>query len=343
MNNYLRFSAVVLCVAMGNALKTALDPKEPRDLAPMEAKVEVPGETMSKHVGQMNGTASFGSGEDGWHKEPRVSNRKIYGFVHIPKVAGTSFAIDSTRFIPDGDGYFSAEKCPSGILDELSRRVDENHLSGMSFRLLTFLRDPTAHVQSQYLEMLHDDDWKWVGRKTFLRKCPNISAFLDRFTSDPGKEHPEHIGYYPRDMQTRSLVCESLADGGNHGPRVSGKFEIDTNRFQQALKNVDSYTFVGIVEFYQASMCIFHDKVQPGSPLPDFCDCGDEAKWSSFPHNHVSHHVPGHSSTDLSQEDRQKAATLTEHDQKIYKAGLERFHREVRELEKRRGLRIHCE
>jgi len=359
MNIYFRCSAHVLCVAMGSALKSphnvpletvvkpsprVLDPKqEPRDLDPIGAKADVPCESISKNAGQINGIASCVSGKDGWHREPNVSNRKVYGFIHIPKVAGDSFTINSKWYVPDGTGYYGAERCPAGILQELRRRVAKRHLSGMSFGLLTFLRDPTAHVQSQYMELKYDYGWHWGGKEQFLQDCPTITAYLDRFTTGNGTKHADYIAYHPQDMQTRSLTCEGLGEDIVTQPSDIHKYmEIDAHKLGEALKSVENYTFIGITEFFQASMCMFHDKVRPGSPLPDFCDCRDKVKWSTFPKNHESHHVPYHSLKDLSQEDLQKAAVLTENDQIVYKAGLKRFYREVRELEERRGLQIHC-
>jgi len=354
MNTYLRFFAIVLCVATGSAFKIAhnvptetvvkpspgvLGPnQEPRDLDPIGEKIVVPCDTISKNDGQTVDTASYVSAQDGWHKEPSASNRTIYGFIHIPKAAGSSFAADSARFIPDGDGYYSAERCPRGVLKQLRNRIAQHNLSGMSFGLLTFLRNPTAHVQSQYMELKYDNEFDWPRKAKFVRDCPTITQFLDRFTSGRGHKHADYIAYHPQDMQTRSLICEDEDNLGNHGYT-----EIDSHKLTEALKNVESYTFIGITEFFQASMCVFHDKVQPGTPLPDYCDCRNKPKWSTFPGNHISHHVPEHSLTDLSHEDILKAAMLTENDEKVYKAGLKRFYREIRELEERRGLRIHCE
>lgn len=268
-------------------------------------------------------------------QETHCDHAQVYGFVHIPKAAGSSFVVWTTPYIPGGDGYYSQEICPSQVLQQCKLGVQQGrgNLSGVSFELLTFLRAPRAHVYSQYLELKYDDVWHWAGKDKFIQEFQNITHFLDRFTSGEGTNHSDYLAYHPQDMQTRSLVC----DRDNHGYH-----ELHAADLERALENVHNFKFIGIVEFYQASTCVFLDKVQPGNLLPDFCDCQNKTKWSSFDHPHIAHGVPEHSLNDLSSADVSKIDRLTQMDLTVYKAGLKRWYSEVHELEQRRGLRIHC-
>lgn len=209
-------------------------------------------------------------------------------------------------------------------------------MSHMSVELMAFLRYPRAHVYSQYLELVYDDQWGWRYKNKFKREIPTFTKFLEFFTSGEGTNHSTWVGYHPQDLQTRSLVCEGVWS------RLNGYYNLTQGDLVQALENVENYKFIGITEFFQASVCVYIDKMQPDSLLPDFCDCQNSTKWSSFPFVHVKHGVPKHSLNDLSKTDQLMIDSLTQMDLKVYKAGLQRFYREVSEIEQRRGLRIHC-
>lgn len=343
MNKGLRFDALVLCAAMGAALKIPDSIHMEKAVEPTENHIPIgeishgPSRSISSDDEQMADKVSQISPQDGWHIFPSASGHTVYGFIHIPKVAGSTFAVGSSRYFSDGDGFYSQESCPSQILDKLQKQCQNRKLSGMSFELMTFLRSPRAHVYSQYLELKYDPQWPWLGKTKFIQDFPTVTQFLDRFTSGIGTNHTDYPAYHPQDMQTRALVCKKGGIMGNHDYLTLVAEDLD-----HALENVNRYYFVGIAEFFQASVCVFHDKVMPSRPLPDFCDCQNTANWASFPFPHVSHHVPKHSLNDMSAEDLLKVDKLTQMDLKVYEAGLERFYSEVRELEERRGLRIHC-
>jgi hypothetical protein len=336
----LRFEAFGLCVAMGVALKNPNSiyretVGKPTSIItpPIGKKTHGPNAPMSSDDEQMADKVAFEAAQDGWHLFPSASKHTVYGFIHIPKVAGTSFITLSKGAFPDGDGFFSEEICPTEILHELNRETQERHLSDMSFELVTFLRSPRAHVYSQYLELKYDTEWNWPGKEQFIRGFPTVTQFLDRFTSGSGTNHTDYPAYHPQDMQTRSLVCKT----DNHGYHALGAGDLEN-----ALGIVNSLKFIGISESFQASVCVFLDKVMPSRLLPDYCDCQNTAGWASFAFPHVTHGVPKHSINDLSAEDLLKIDKLTPMDVKVYDAALERFHSDVRELEERRGLRIHC-
>lgn len=301
LNIVLRSGTLVLCLAMGVALR------------------------VQKEMSLL----------DGWHRIPiNESGHAVYGLIHTPKTAGSSFAVDAGKYIPKGDGYFSAERCPGEIMRELQSKSHQDS----RFELLAFLRAPQAQVYSQYLELIYDEDFGWAGKANFAQECPNVSAFLDRFTVGPGTNHSDYAAYHPQDMQTRSLSCKgTLSASSNHFYQA-----LSEEDFHQALDNVKTYKFIGITESYQASMCLFIDKMDPASPLPDYCDCTNQTASAAFPHHRVNHYAPKHSVKDLSVADLKKIDTLTPKDVRLYEAGVKRFNEEVRELETRRALRIHC-
>jgi len=340
MSKDMWLAAIVMCIATGMAFRieekgipdTVGGPSYPQSY-PMRALDVDPSVNTSRQKELDADRVSAVSAQDGWHKLPNASFHTVYGFIHTPKAAGSSFILDSTSAIPDGDGYYSQEHCPVQMLDELKAKC-QGGLEGMFFELLVCLRVPRSHVYSQYLELKYDTHWNWAGKDNFTTEFPTITTFLDRFTSGPGAHHSDYPAYHPQDMQTRSLTCQT----DNHGYH-----ELSAEDLEMALESVKNYKFVGITEFYQASVCLFYDKANPGSPLPDFCDCQTATKWSSFPAHQISHDVPPHSLSDLSSADLEKMDTLTQMDLKVYRAGLKRFFAEVRELEERRGLRVHCQ
>ena len=131
------------------------------------------------------------SSPTGWRVSPR-RGCKSFGIMHIPKTAGTSFVLDAPAYLRRCQGLYAKECCLSQFARHQNIGVD---------RIMTFVRDPVAHVYSQYLELA---DTKWGNSKLDHRWATNSSRWLSFFapgvTQDPG-------GYHPYNMQTRSFVC----------------------------------------------------------------------------------------------------------------------------------------
>jgi len=268
-----------------------------------------------------------------------VSGGKSYGSMHIPKTAGASFVVDAKKYkvITEGDGFYSQEHCSSKIQNDMQRNPNVTSLPEM----ITFLRKPTNHVYSQYLELMDDTTWEWQDKNKFAQQFPTFTSFLNYFVDKAGAEKPpaySSIGhkfsggaYHPKNMQTRSFMCK----GSMHDFA-----ETDLN---MVLEKMESFKFIGFTEFYQESFCLLHDKIRPYEELPTFCNCRNPTEWFKFHSSRISHTVRPHSLNDLTADDIMKIDALTKEDVVLYDHGKTRFLEEIKELEQRRGLTILCE
>lgn len=252
----------------------------------------------------------------------RKSGQRGYFDLHIPKTAGSSFAFDVRRVIPEGEGYNSEETCfyttrPAMLPGDVK---------------MAFLRNPASHVYSQFMQCKCTDWGKSHVPEKDAHLMESVTAWLRHF--DGGRETSDLRCYHPYNMQTRALVCRSY--GCHH-------HEAEPD-LAEALRNLDSLFFVGLTEHYQASLCLFFARTHPGEPLPRWCDCGDEAAWKSFrPTRRITHDVPEHSLRDLSEEDLALISDLTRLDAQLYRNATARFAREAAEVERSTGTRILCE
>lgn len=259
--------------------------------------------------------------EDQGVKSPEgwlIPGKHSVGFVHIPKTAGSSFGKDAKWVLPKGIGMFSSESCLSSI---------ERAVSSPNKTIGTFVRHPTSHVYSQFLE-LKDNRWGAGSVKNY----GNVTQWLKSFISNDNiiKEH-HPSAYHPWNMQSRFFLCKG------RGQRYQ---DVDND---QAIPIMKATTFVGITEHYQESMCLLFDKLQPETALPEWCNCENATQWSQFKSKHVTHRSRKHSVTDMSQEDLEMIGKLTTKDKILYEAALNRFVHEIDELEKRKGIKVSCQ
>jgi len=244
---------------------------------------------------------------------------RAYFDLHIPKTAGCSFSIDIKQVLAHGEGYHSNERCYHDRPPMQPRDVQ-----------VAFLRNPTLHVYSQFLECKYDGWGKSVvpaGQKWIMQ---GVKLWLRHF--DGGRTADDLRCYHPYNMQTRALSCWS---GGCHHHRREPSLS-------DAMRSLDSLFFVGLVEHYQASICLFFAKTHQGEPLPRFCDCRDKTAWGSFRSAHESHGVPPHSLSDLDEEDLGMISNLTQLDVQLHTAATKRFEREAAEVKRKTGVQILC-
>mmetsp|Transcript_51518 Transcript_51518/g.149644 ORF Transcript_51518/g.149644 Transcript_51518/m.149644 type:complete len:323 (-) Transcript_51518:119-1087(-) len=255
---------------------------------------------------------------------PRQEGQRAYFDIHIPKTAGISFLSDVKRFLPPGQGYFSREACFEDSPDDF-REQDVK---------LAFFRSPASHVQSQFLECKYDKFFKRWRHHEYDVYFTNISSWLTYFNSG-------HVNdfrcYHPENMQTRALTCHS----SYRYPGCHHKHE--PMDFGTALSNLQSLYFVGIVEMYQESLCLFHAKLHNMTGLPGYCNCKNKTAWARFHGTHYHHSTPRHSVQDLSHEDLKLISNLTALDTRLYWHAKQRFVRELQEVENVTGVRILCD
>eukprot|EP00927_Polykrikos_kofoidii_P051495 TRINITY_DN45292_c0_g1_i1.p1 TRINITY_DN45292_c0_g1~~TRINITY_DN45292_c0_g1_i1.p1 ORF type:complete len:678 (+),score=89.24 TRINITY_DN45292_c0_g1_i1:67-2100(+) len=266
----------------------------------------------------------------------RIGLSPAYYAVHIPKIAGTSFAHDAREILPEGVGFTSAEKCWAAM--DKMRELPQD-------QVVTFFREPRGHVLSQFT-MCGNSTWGHsVVPAANSSLLLNISSWLLHFYN--GGEM-DNIGCYdPVNMQTRAMSCNSLNDEAphfaqGHPKNMPGPEELGNAPLEIALAHMEAAFFVGITEHYQESMCVFHAKANPAADLPAHCNCKDEDAWSSARHHKVDFHVRKHSVSDLSEAELQLVDALVQDDFKLYEAAFERFKRDVKMVEEARKVKILC-
>ena len=232
-----------------------------------------------------------------------------------------------------------------------------------------FLRSVRGHVYSQYLECVFDRWGKKVTRGSLFPRAKregllgNFLIWLKHFGNlgdDPAYtgEKYDYRCQDPRDTQTRYMSCVTKSNP-NHALNPPPDLE-------SALENLRVVDFLGLTDFYTESVCmiVYRRKgiIGPG------CECQDPSEIiengnnssivvreetkrgeqsnrmtnSSFQHAWITHNVPPHSVDDLTPEMDEIIYSITKRDQVFFLAGLERFVRDVKEVEEVSGKKIMC-
>ena len=172
--------------------------------------------------------------------------------------------------------------------------------------------------------------------------------------------------YTPWDLQTQRLTCAQPlsvtwtggADSAHHArvndsstwstdgsSRVSPELDVTL-----ALANARRARFVGLVEAYQESVCLFAATTAGVEALPAFCDCEDEGAWGQFAsvgddaNSHARHGNYTHPSPeDLPAEVLEQIDAMTANDRLVYAAMVVRFVEDVEAVERASGKRVMCE
>lgn len=262
-----------------------------------------------------------------------------WGFVHCPKAAGTSFLRQliypfGAPLLPEGDGLVDGEVCHA----EMELQLKQHEVAPASQHYATLFREPRAHVYSQYLECIDSSVGKEILKANAERHISNdifrdVTSWLTHFSAEMNTSFDGGC-YNPVNMQARIFEC---SNGLRHG--LSGKdrpLPIDV-----LYQHVERYKFVGIVERYQESVCLF--AFLASGSLPKYCDCEDHAKWMTLPVMHEAHGVRGHDVQDLSEFDLKMIDALTEKDAMIWQAAVQRFISDIDDAEKETGTRILCD
>jgi len=281
------------------------------------------------------------SGSSSGQIGPTLSRRyQEFRLIHIPKTAGTSLGKDVKL-----DNY----------VQSLDMRVLNwewcfpPHQKSDAFHLM-MLRSPRAHVMSQFLECKYDWWGKMVTQNTSfprtLEDTLGFAVWLDHFW--PPRDYDcdcEDMGdcdcfreddfncYNPHNMQSRSLTCSGT------GPYNSHHVAPDTGivpSAQEAVANLGKIEWVGIVELYEESLCLFFYKVE--GRLRDHCACRKD----NPERHHNDHGVPPHNVENQARAVLDLVDRITAVDQVVYRAAAHRVVNELRVLEKKAGVRIIC-
>lgn len=281
-------------------------------------------------------------GGDPWFGA-RSFGKPAYFHMHIPKAAGYSVIADSLgHVLPEGTGFFSEEICFNDL-----NMLNKLYLGS---GIITFVRNPREHVYSQYLECTSDP---YFSEKTSStnRIFDNFTVWLKHFTEglDTGETQQDYMGcYHPLNMQSRYFSCSYIKCHGiaplgctRQGTMQPHDLRDDPQELATGIANFDKFLIIGLVEYYQESFCLFAEKVS--GKLPAWCDCSDPEARASFQPKMVTHNVPNHSISDLSQEDLDMIDMLTKHDSILYSNAQYRFQKDIKRLEDKHGVKIICD
>ncbi|CAK9084977.1 unnamed protein product [Durusdinium trenchii] len=301
--------------------------------------------------------------------------------VHIPKSAGSSFALDAQEILRPLH-LISQEGC-------LSLHQSNPQLKGA----ITMLRDPRAHVLSQYkmcrsqwvsefrTAVRQKGDWvlphrfeNWVDAWERLREeswhgdfTPSnelsgatmelkiresrVKAWgeppysVDRGTRLRMEDWPQLDGGGTVWHFTKvPFQCYSPMNLQSHRLTCSNPMKYDAQIDKELLiQNVNTLWFVGFAEAYQSSLCLLHWRVN--QTLPSYCDCMDKQSWQSFQGHTENQNSTYHGEAKLSQLSRKvlkEIDALTATDRFLYDFAWRRFVRDCDMVFQQSGKQILC-
>jgi len=244
---------------------------------------------------------------------------------------------------------------------ELSERPQERCYAAVpaSHRVITMMREPRAHVQSQWRHCSHNLD-RWFSPQGLPT---SMTAWLEHWVPmvRHGSRGKPRAGmrafhcYLPANLQTRSLSCLSRDPCLPYvNPALDSTVLSDANGLFEANLDValarvangsDGLSFVGVAERYQTSMCTLHALER--NELPAYCNCSAPAAWAKFPQAHMTHDGPRGivmaRRMPPSEREIELIDELTALDRVLYAAALARLRRDVALVEARFGTKLWCD
>ena len=137
-------------------------------------------------------------------------------------------------------------------------------------------------------------------------------------------------------MQSRYLASDLLGD--RHYRHAESVAELRPS-FARATRALDESGFLGIADFYSATMCLFHYH-NIGDYSSSSCSCRDKQRTSSL--HHIKHQVPRYNISDLSATTLAMVRALTRLDALVFGHSLRSFQKRVDEARKATGVDILC-
>jgi len=280
-----------------------------------------------------------------------------WGFSHMPKCGGVSFLKQlvkgAVRLLPEGDGVEDAEVCHAKIEWQFKQKkvaTGDQHYA-------TFFREPRAQVYSQYLHMVAHNVKGWTKQNPDLNEVyGNVTTWLTHFAENRSttfqeqsyageKKRTKLPGYNPVNMQSRFFECID--------PNLQVDLAVSVPKDEPlpmgALKDrMEGYTFIGILERYQESICLFAFlssdwRVMGKKSLPTYCDCQNKELWESFSGQHEDHGVRSHSVNDLSSHDLKMVDAISQRDAMLWRSAVKRFTSDIDKAERTTGTKILCD
>lgn len=253
-----------------------------------------------------------------------AAQRDAY-FIHIPKSAGSSFAGTLRIWNVTLSG---GETCASTAIATRRKR-------GESAALFTLLREPRAHVLSQYLmcgvlgNVPRFDRGKatagfadWVAHFAHPSWTPLPQTIIMNGTLVQDTKNDLNC-YNPWAMQTRQLAHSCINSPHHMHPQSTFALPLHARELESANATLAALDFVGISELFEASLCLFVHTL--GAPaLPEHCfDAAAPIPvgWAL----HYTYDVPIHSLSDVDEATWAVVDRLTALDKELYHSGRARL------------------
>jgi len=262
-------------------------------------------------------------------RAPRM-NKTIY-VLHLPKTAACSLVKDISKFI-DRRQIWSNEGC-------WSTRKQHPEIT----KAISMVRDPRSHVLSQYQHCRKSSDYPilrakkampetfeaWIGHWTKKYEAGGINGTFPYDEDEFGCSRPINV-------QAQRFNCDNVFDY----PDAMG--HPDSINTERAIRRMMRTEFVGLMEAYQESICLFH--AQHFGRLPSYCDCTKSSQWMSFQQEQVRHGVEyNHDESQYSEQLWGQVHQLNRADTYLYRATAARFRAEIDVAEKKFGVKILCD
>lgn len=211
---------------------------------------------------------------------------------------------------------------------------------------MTFLRDPRAHVYSQWMHC-RDDKGHWFRPKDLPS---NFTGWLQHWlrTGDKPQRAQTFHCYHPMNMQSRILSCSREGPLACVAPGMDSYILNDdkgefVEKFELAARRLKEMHFVGITEFYQESLCALH--VKENGRFPAWCNCEDVKSWKRFPMSPPKTHggrPHGPVEVDVDPHDIKLIDSLTLDDSKLHSIAIQRLRDDIAKIERTWNKRIWC-
>jgi len=236
--------------------------------------------------------------------------------VHIPRVGGASWRNDVTKIIPTTANFITEERC----FPESEGRL-----------AMVLLRKPLGQPLSIWQQCAHSSVHDWAKENI----PPDFNAWIEGWHAiRPDGPKGAFCCANPIDMQSYRMSCGRGTIGFGSQRRMVAEADVDL-----AIENMKKAFFVGILEAYDESFCLFEARVTGN--LPKYCNCADTKMWARRPQ--LSHRKDQELNVmEYPPATLKKLGELTAGDAKLYNAGLKRFLTEVKLVEERFKRKFLC-
>jgi hypothetical protein len=268
---------------------------------------------------------------------------KEFHYIHIPKTAGESFLLDSPFHISvgstmQGNHEKTYYETPSLFLSDYQKRYS-----------VVFLRQPTSHVLSQFLECKYDPYFRnFATTLPGYNELENATAgfdawiknFIDMELQNKYGKEPSYRCYEPWNMQARYMTAS-----GKNDPHFAKDRSGRLPSLDLAETNLRKIDVVGITEYYSASLCLLEYLALDGalSPLCQKCDPTTGKIIAQKQQHRESHGVPHHSVDMISEQSLQFIENnLTSIDQELYKVGRHLFDEQIEQIWRTTSVDLLC-